>query len=78
MIFAGFALVGELGLTFFICTGRNETMRQTFEEMLSEIIRPEVESLGYRLWGISSPPTGKKRIVRIFIDGQDGDRKSVV
>ena len=47
-------------------------MRQTFEEMLSEIIRPEVEGLGYRLWGISSPPTGKRRIVRIYVDGPDG------
>jgi ribosome maturation factor RimP len=72
LIFAGFALKGELGLAFSICIGRNETMRQTFEEMLSEIIRPEVEGLGYRLWGISSPPTGKRRIIRIYIDGPDG------
>jgi len=47
-------------------------MRQTFEDMLSDIIRPEVEGLGYRLWGIISPPSGKKRVVRIYIDGPDG------
>ncbi len=47
-------------------------MRQTFDEMLSEIIRPEVENLGYRFWGLSSPPTGKRRVVRIYIDGPNG------
>jgi len=47
-------------------------MRQTFEEMLSEIIRPEVEGLGYKLWGISSPPSGKKRVVRLYIESSDG------
>ncbi len=47
-------------------------MRQTFEEKLTEIIRPEVEGLGCRFWGLSSPSKGKKRIVRIYIDGDDG------
>ncbi|MGE4192272.1 MAG: ribosome maturation factor RimP [Pseudodesulfovibrio sp.] len=47
-------------------------MRQTFEEMLSEIIRPEVENLGYVFWGLTSPATGKKRVVRIYIDGPEG------
>jgi len=64
--------MGELGLAFFICIGRNETMRQTFEEMLSEIIRPEVEGLGYQFWGLTSPASGKKRVIRIYIDGPDG------
>ena len=43
-------------------------MRQTFEEMLSDMIRPEVENLGYVFWGLSSPSSGKKRVVRIYID----------
>lgn len=47
-------------------------MRQTFEEMLSDMIRPEVENLGYEFWGLSSPSSGKKRVVRIYIDGEDG------
>jgi ribosome maturation factor RimP len=47
-------------------------MRQTFEEMLSGIIRPEVEGLGYRFWGLSSPPSGTKRVIQIYIDGPDG------
>jgi ribosome maturation factor RimP len=47
-------------------------MRQTFEEMLSDMIRPEVENLGYVFWGLTSPSTGKKRVVRIYIDAPDG------
>jgi ribosome maturation factor RimP len=47
-------------------------MRQTFEEMLSDIIRPEVENLGYVFWGLSSPASGKKRVVRIYIDHEGG------
>jgi ribosome maturation factor RimP len=47
-------------------------MRQTFEEMLSDMIRPEVENLGYVFWGLSSPSSGKKRVVRIYIDSPDG------
>jgi len=47
-------------------------MRQTFEDMLSDIIRPEVENLGYQFWGLSSPASGKKRVVRIYIDGPEG------
>ncbi|WP_272700637.1 ribosome maturation factor RimP [Desulfovibrio sp. Fe33] len=47
-------------------------MRQTFEEMLSEMIRPEVENLGYVFWGLTSPSSGKKRVVRIYIDAPGG------
>ncbi|WP_207262460.1 ribosome maturation factor RimP [Desulfovibrio sp. Huiquan2017] len=47
-------------------------MRQTFEEMLSDMIRPEVENLGYVFWGLTSPASGKKRVVRIYIDAPGG------
>jgi len=47
-------------------------MRQTFEEMLTEIVRPEVEALGCTLWGLTSPNQGSKRIVRIYIEGEGG------
>lgn len=47
-------------------------MRQTFEEMLSDLIRPEVENLGYVFWGLTSPASGKKRVVRIYIDAPGG------
>jgi len=47
-------------------------MRQTFEENLTELIRPEVEGLGCTLWGITAPTKGKKRIVRIYIEGEGG------
>jgi len=47
-------------------------MRQTFEDMLSDMIRPEVENLGYVFWGLSSPASGKKRVVRIYIDHEGG------
>jgi len=58
------------GSPFLFVSG--EIMRQTFEEKLTDIIRPEVEGLGCRFWGLSSPSKGKKRIVRIYIDGDKG------
>ncbi len=45
---------------------------KTFEETLTELIRPEVEALGVELWGLTSPSTGKKRVIRIYVDGPDG------
>ncbi|WFS63788.1 ribosome maturation factor RimP [Pseudodesulfovibrio thermohalotolerans] len=36
------------------------------------MIRPEVENLGYVFWGLTSPSTGKKRVVRIYIDAPGG------
>ena len=47
-------------------------MRHTFEETLTELIRPEVEGLGCTLWGLSSPNKGSKRIIRIYIEGEGG------
>ena len=47
-------------------------MRQTFEETLTELIRPEVEGLGCTMWGLTSPTQGQKRIIRIYIEGEGG------
>ncbi|MUM76056.1 ribosome maturation factor RimP [Pseudodesulfovibrio sp. F-1] len=47
-------------------------MRPTFEDTLAELIRPEVEAIGCRLWGLTSPSKGQRRIIRIYIDGHDG------
>ena len=47
-------------------------MRQTFDEKLTEIIRPEVEALGCTLWGLTAPSKTTKRIVRIYIESPDG------
>ena len=47
-------------------------MRHTFEDKLTELIRPEVEGLGCTLWGLTAPTKGKKRIVRIYIEGEGG------
>lgn len=48
-------------------------MRQNaFERKLVELVRPEVESLGFIFWGLSSPSAGEKRVIRIYIDGPDG------
>ncbi|WP_147821897.1 ribosome maturation factor RimP [Salidesulfovibrio onnuriiensis] len=48
-------------------------MRQNaFEKELAELIRPEVESLGFSFWGLTSPSAGKKRVIRIYIDGPEG------
>lgn len=45
---------------------------KTFEETLTELIRPEVEALGVELWGLTSPSKGKKRVIRIYVEGPDG------
>ncbi|CCH48000.1 ribosome maturation factor RimP [Pseudodesulfovibrio piezophilus] len=47
-------------------------MRKTFEEKLTELVRPEVEGLGCTLWGLTSPTKGKKRVIRIYIEGEEG------
>ena len=47
-------------------------MRKTFEETLTELIRPEVEGLGCTLWGLTSPSQGQKRIIRIYIEDEGG------
>ena len=47
-------------------------MHRTFEETLTELVRPEVEGAGCVLWGLTAPTKGKKRIIRIYIDGEDG------
>ncbi|WP_243547073.1 ribosome maturation factor RimP [Pseudodesulfovibrio tunisiensis] len=44
----------------------------SFEQQLTDLIRPEVESLGHVFWGLTAPSAGKKRIVRIYIDNPDG------
>ncbi|WP_018123966.1 ribosome maturation factor RimP [Desulfovibrio oxyclinae] len=46
--------------------------RKRFEDILDELVRPEVEGLGYTLWGISCPGGGGKRRILIYIDGPDG------
>lgn len=46
--------------------------RKRFEDILDELVRPEVEGLGYSLWGISCPGGGGKRRILIYIDGPDG------
>lgn len=48
-------------------------MRQSgFERKLTEIIKPEVESLGFGYWGLSAPSSGSRRVIRIYIDGPEG------
>ena len=47
-------------------------MRRTFEDTLADLIRPEVESMGFILWGLTAPSHGQKRIIRLYIDGKDG------
>ncbi|MEF2231417.1 MAG: ribosome maturation factor RimP [Pseudodesulfovibrio sp.] len=47
-------------------------MRRTFEETLAELIRPEVQSMGFTLWGLTAPAQGRKRLIRIYIDGGEG------
>lgn len=42
------------------------------QELLSELIRPAVEALGCELWGIEFFSQGKKSLLRIYIDKEDG------
>ena len=47
-------------------------MRQTFAEQLTELVRPEVEGLGYVLWGLTAPSSTGRRVIRIYIDREGG------
>ncbi|KAB1440244.1 ribosome maturation factor RimP [Pseudodesulfovibrio senegalensis] len=43
-----------------------------FERKLAELVETEVKSLGFTFWGLSMASSGKKRVIRIFIDGPEG------
>ncbi|XPV75223.1 MAG: ribosome maturation factor RimP [Desulfovibrio sp.] len=42
------------------------------EKQLFEIAEPIVEYLGFTLWGLETVSAGKKQVVRIYIDKEDG------
>lgn len=41
-------------------------------EKLQQLLQPEVEALGYVLWGIVYLPQGKHGLLRVYIDHADG------
>lgn len=46
--------------------------RQRYDDALQDIVRPEVEALGFSLWGIDVASAGSKALVRIYIDADNG------
>ena len=53
---------------FFIC----EKVMRTLPESLNELIRPPVEMLGYEFVGAELTDQGYGKILRIYIDKEDG------
>ncbi len=48
-------------------------MRQNaLERKLAELVKAEVESFGFSFWGLNAASSGKKRAIRIYIDGPEG------
>ena len=41
-------------------------------DVLRELVEPVVQSLGYVLWGIDSITQGRRSVVRIYIDAEEG------
>ncbi|WP_022660944.1 ribosome maturation factor RimP [Paucidesulfovibrio longus] len=46
--------------------------RTRLEEKLYALAEPQIEALGYRLWGLLAPAAGNKTVVSVFIDADDG------
>ena len=46
--------------------------RTRLEEKLYALAEPQIEALGYRLWGLQAPAAGNKTVVSVFIDADDG------
>ena len=42
------------------------------KEVLEDIIRPVVEGLGYNFWGLEFHAQGKRSMLRVFIDSEQG------
>ena len=42
------------------------------EQQLEALLAPSVEALGLRVWGIEYLSQGKRSLLRIYIDGDDG------
>lgn len=46
--------------------------RTRLEDTLTELIRPQVEGLGFMLWGLTAPSAGHKTVVSLFIEAEGG------
>lgn len=46
--------------------------RKRYDDALMDIIGPQVESLGFTLWGIDMASAGRRTLVRIYIDSENG------
>lgn len=42
------------------------------ERQITELVEVEVQALGFSLWGLQMPPSEKRRVIRIYIDGPEG------
>jgi ribosome maturation factor RimP len=48
------------------------TVSMVLQEQLKTLLAPEVESLGFEFWGVEVQIHPKSRLLRIYIDGDDG------
>lgn len=46
--------------------------RSKLEQRLHDLAESQITALGYRLWGLMAPSAGKKTVVSIFIDSDQG------
>ena len=50
----------------------NGVIKHTFEETLTGLIAPVVEGLGLQLWGVEVLSGSGRRLLRIYVDGENG------
>lgn len=46
--------------------------RSRLEEKLYALAEPQIEALGYRLWGLTAPAAGRRTVVSVFIEAEGG------
>lgn len=42
------------------------------QELLTELLEPVIESMGFELWGLEFHSNGKNQMLRIYIDSENG------
>ena len=43
------------------------------QELLTELLEPVIESMGFELWGLEFHSNGKNQVLRIYIDSDNGN-----
>jgi ribosome maturation factor RimP len=47
-------------------------MKDRRTKIIEEVAQPIVTGLGFSLWGVHAPSAGKRTVVSIFVDGENG------